>query len=203
MREIKAFPNKTVSSSSELGHLDGLLLGSPEQLAKPDTILDKQYSGFGSVIEVGSIGPLQFHPPPVTILLRGLTKFADLEHCSARLALLEARNFLPERTILLLAAVGDTPSSVALLASGWPALPRLNGLVFIADRLLENFSLPRALPFDAWPDPVRLARSLTVLKAKELNIPALIWKNEMDFDQEYDHRAERDGFSGIVAGTHP
>jgi len=203
MRQLIALPNKTGSQSARLGNLNGLLFGAPEKLALTNAMKGDQYSGFGSIIEVDELPRLHFLTPPATILLRGLAKFADLDHCSAKLALAEARHALPEGTISLLAAVGDTTSSVSNLASVWPALPRLNGLVFVANRLLDHFSLPATVPDEECPDPIRLARSLTVLKAKELNIPAIIWKNEMDRDPEYDHRAHRDGFSAKISAREP
>jgi len=139
----------------------------------------------------------------VAILLRGLAKFADLEQCSARLAVLEARHSVPEGSISILAALGDTPSSVGLLSLVWPVLPRLGGLIFIAERLLDNFSVSPSAPPRDWPDPIRLARSLTVLKAKELAVPALLWRDETNFDPDFDHCAKRDGFSGIISGSQP
>ena len=135
---------------------------------------------------------------PRAVVLRGMAGPPDIQHLSSRLAVREAENEWEDGGIKIIAVIGDTPASVRALTLNWPRLPRLAGLIFAEARLRsiladESLELKKGLP-----EPVKLARSLSVLMAKEIGVPAFEWLNAGDDHTRLIEQAERDGFNGTV-----
>ena len=134
---------------------------------------------------------------PSTIILRGTTGTPDIQQLSARLAVREAEHDWPDGGIGIIAVFGDTAASVRSLSVPWPALRRLKGLIFSAERLNTLLIGELAPTREQWPDPLRLARSLTILRGTEINVPTYDVLLDADKITAREH-AERDGFSGFV-----
>jgi hypothetical protein len=136
---------------------------------------------------------------PITIAVRGIVGWADLQHVSSRLAVQEALQDRRDGETRLWAVVGETPASIRSLTKAWPRLPRLSGVVFSCRPILAKFQLGSDTPIEGWPDALRMGRNLTVLKALELTLPAYEW---IEWDRDPSHArtlARRDGFSDVVA----
>ena len=135
---------------------------------------------------------------PRTVVLRGMAGPHDIQHLSSRLAVSEAKQDWEDGGIKIIAVIGDTAASVRTLLLQWPRLPRLAGLIF-ADTRLRAALAGETLPLKkGLPEPVRLARSLTILMAKEIGVPAYEWLNSDRDHASLSEQAERDGFSGTV-----
>jgi len=135
---------------------------------------------------------------PRTVVLRGMVGPPDIQQLSSRLAVREAEREWEDGGITIIAVIGDTAASVRTLLREWPRLPRLAGLIFADSRLRsllagETLTLKKELP-----EPVNLARNLSILMAKEIGVPAYEWLNsDGDHDTQIE-QAQRDGFNGTV-----
>ncbi len=139
---------------------------------------------------------------PSIVVMRGMSAYAELQHLSSRLAVHEAEQGWDDGGIQIIAVLGDTPASLRTLTQTWPSIPRLAGLIFSPERLsgvlTDQPVDTAAAPSGDWPDPVRLARSLTLLAAKERGIPAYEWIGRPSDPKYAADRACRDGFTGTV-----
>lgn len=197
MRQIFVFETGPAQQGRLLDPLRGLAFSTPKENVKNSSVGEASRP-FGVIIDATTLATLPLDTPPQAVLLRDVASIADVERCSARLAVFEARHAIPEGTIAILAAIGDTPASVRLVVRHWPEMKRLAGLVFIAERLCADFGVAPECPLEEWPEPIRFARALTVLKAKELGLPALIWTQEAASDPKETLNAQKDGFSGSI-----
>lgn len=135
---------------------------------------------------------------PTTIILRGTTGTPDIEQLSARLAVREAEHDRPDGDIRIIAVFGDTAASVRSLTRPWPVLRRLTGLIFSADRLNSRLLGQQHPATEEWPDPIRLARSLTILRGVEIEVSTYEALSPDQNPVAAIERAERDGFSGVI-----
>ena len=135
---------------------------------------------------------------PAIVAVRGISGFADLQHVSSRLAVQEAVHDLPDGHVKLWAVMGETPHSLRAMATQWPRLHRLSGLVFAPEKLLTTMQIGVDTPIEEWPDALRMGRNMTVLMSLELDIPAYEWTvSGLDLAAA-NERSLRDGFRGDV-----
>ena len=138
---------------------------------------------------------------PNVIVLRGLFGVPDIQQISSRLAVEEAERGWGDGEIKILAVTGDTAASIRALTIPWPKLHRLAGFIFSPLRLQSVMTQDAPTALERWPDPLRLGRSLTVLMASDIGVPAYEWLLPDHNGTEAQELAQRDGFSGIVTGT--
>ena len=135
---------------------------------------------------------------PRTVVLRGMAGPPDIQHLSSRLAVREAENEWEDGGIKIIAVIGDTAASVRTLLLQWPRLPRLAGLIFASTRLQSVLAGSNLKLKNSLPEPVKLARSLTILMATEIGVPVYEWLKAHDDHASLIEQAERDGFNGTV-----
>ena len=138
---------------------------------------------------------------PSVVALRGLFGVPDIQQISSRLAVEEAERDWGDGEVKILAVMGDTAASIRALTIPWPKLHRLAGFIFSPLRLQSVLTQEAATTLESWPDPLRLGRSLTVLMASDIGVPAYEWLLPDHNGTEARELAQRDGFSGIVTGT--
>jgi|GEM_PF-1666810 len=138
---------------------------------------------------------------PTMIVLRGLFGVPDIQQISSRLAVQEAERGWADGAVKILAVMGDTAASIRALTIPWPKLHRLEGFIFSPLRLQAALSRETVIALDRWPDPLRLGRSLTVLMANDIGVPAYEWLMPGHDEAKSTELAQRDGFSGTVTGS--
>jgi citrate lyase beta subunit len=135
---------------------------------------------------------------PDTIVVRGVSGTPDLQQISSRLAVEEAERGWDDGSIKMFAVMGDTAASIRALTLNWPNLPRLSGLIFSDQRLLAlrtgDFTAQRA----GLPEPIRLARSLTIARGQELGLPTYAWIAADGNTTNAIGQAEHHGFTGAI-----
>jgi citrate lyase beta subunit len=135
---------------------------------------------------------------PRTVVLRGMAGPPDIQQLSSRLAVREAEHECEDGGIKIIAVIGDTAESVRALLLKWPRLPRLSGLIFADKRLRSVLAGERLELKKGLPEPVKLARSLSILMANEIGVPAYEWLNSDHDNASLIEQAEHDGFNGTV-----
>ena len=135
---------------------------------------------------------------PRMVVLRGMSGPPDIQQLSSRLAVREAENEWEDGGIKIIAVIGDTAASVRTLLLQWPRLPRLAGLIFASTRLQSVLAGSNLKLKNSLPEPVKLARSLTILMATEIGVPVYEWLKAHDDFASLIEQAERDGFNGTV-----
>ena len=135
---------------------------------------------------------------PRMVVLRGMSGPPDIQQLSSRLAVREAENEWEDGGIKIIAVIGDTAASVRTLLLQWPRLPRLAGLIYADARLQSVLAGSNLKLKNSLPEPVKLARSLTILMATEIGVPVYEWLKAHDDHASLIEQAERDGFNGTV-----
>jgi citrate lyase beta subunit len=142
------------------------------------------------------VAAMAIHPD--TIIVRGVSGTPDLQQISSRLAVEEAERGWNDGSIKMIAVMGDTAASVRALTVHWPKLSRLSGLIFSDQRLRavrsDNFPTQR----EGLPEPIRLARSLTIARGQELSLPTYAWIAPDEDVVDAIGKAEHDGFMGAI-----
>ncbi|MFC4293768.1 HpcH/HpaI aldolase/citrate lyase family protein [Novosphingobium tardum] len=132
----------------------------------------------------------------------------QVQQLAAELYELEGRHGIPSGTTRILPLVSETAGSALTIGSYADAsLPRLAGLTWGAEDLSAAIGASRKHDADGnWTDTFRLVRSMTLLAAHALDVPAIDTLHADFRDQGGLERvaaaSRADGFSGMLA-IHP
>jgi hypothetical protein len=139
--------------------------------------------------------------PKTIIAARQLKGLPDIERLSSRLAVHEALNNIEDGSVALWAIMGDTPESLRTLSLSWVKPTRLQAIIFSPLRLMAQFVPFPPSEHEKWPEPLRVARAMTAIRAMELAIPAYEWIINTVDPALAISLANRDGFSGVILPT--
>jgi citrate lyase subunit beta / citryl-CoA lyase len=139
---------------------------------------------------------------PFGIVLPDAVGGRDIQHLGAKLAVREAENALPDGSTRILALAADSPAAIFELGSLARATRRLIGVGRDEGRLARSMGLA-ADAGDDKPEPLRIARGLSLFAAAAAGVPAFdsAGPGEGAAFAKLCAKAARDGFAGKFALT--
>ena len=143
---------------------------------------------------------------PFGIVLPKPENVSDTHQLAKLCDALEAENDLPLGQTKILPIATERPATIFSLHEYTKAPPRLAGLTWGAEDLSTAVGATATRENGRWLGPYELARSLCLFAAAAASVPAIdtVYTDFKDLDglAEYAHRANRDGFEGMLA-IHP